>query len=327
MAKSTCHQGFLSTKTHCSNLGFRTMIWDMSHICMHLCMRIYFDTYYIYIYICTYSSIQYISLTCQIGPCFSQHHRVPKSYPNYRPLMHRREWQNHQATGFSELFPGIDLRLLTLSQNFRRVNRRFSRKPTGDWEGSRLRKGEGAIWGNHPWKIHVENLKVTCLKRKNYLNQTKWFGVQNVHFPVCIWKPIPYLGFVCVVWWLFTDSTIVNHPWKKHIWQKILGFVSNKKPKFGADPPQVSINTHTLGLDGFPCHQVRIWGKRGNPFFWWESMGGGKKGLGFLKFFFPDGSIGWLDIDCQNSCKGLNVTWSWGEIWWRLIMTNFQIMI
>ena len=76
--------------------------------------------YILYIYMCTYSSIQYISLTCQIGPCFSQHHRVPKSYPNYRPLMHRREWQNHQATGFSELFPGIDLRLLTLSQNFRR---------------------------------------------------------------------------------------------------------------------------------------------------------------------------------------------------------------
>ena len=31
--------------------------------------------------------------------------------------------KDHQATGFSELFPGIDLRLLTLSQNFRRSDR------------------------------------------------------------------------------------------------------------------------------------------------------------------------------------------------------------
>ena len=135
-----------------------------------------------------------------------------------------------------------------------------------------------------PGKLTLEP-RSHLFEKENYLNQTKWFGVQNVHFPVCIWKPIPYLGFVCVVWWLFTDSTIVHHPWKKHIWQKILGFVSNKKPKFGANPPQVSMNTHTLGLDGFPCHQVRIWGKRGNPFFWWESMGRGKKGLGFLNFF------------------------------------------
>lgn len=215
---------------------------------MHLCMRIYFDTFYcIYILFLTCYSIQYISLTSQIGPCFSQHHRVPKSDPQLPWVDESREWPDHQATGFSELFPGIDLRLLTLSQNFRRSDRRFSRKPTGDWEGSGLRKGEGAIWGNHPWKIHVENLKVTCLKRKNYLNQTKWFGVQDVNFPVCIWKPIPYLGVVCVVWWLFTDSTIINHPWKNHIWQKILGTFSNKKPKFGANPPQVSINIHILG--------------------------------------------------------------------------------
>ena len=41
------------------------------YVCIYVCEFILIHI----IYICTYSSIQYISLTCQIGPCFSQHHQ------------------------------------------------------------------------------------------------------------------------------------------------------------------------------------------------------------------------------------------------------------
>ena len=34
-----------------------------------------------------------------------------------------------------------------------------------------------------PWKINGCNLKITKFERKNHLNQTSIFGVQNFHFP------------------------------------------------------------------------------------------------------------------------------------------------
>ena len=174
MTKSTCHQGFLSTKTHCSNLGFRTMVFGYFP---YMYVYIYYTDikyanlfWYILLYLYTYTylfyMLQYIvylsnfpnrSMLLPTSPtsCESQIFT-----PNYRPLMHRREWQNHQATGFSELFPGIDLRLLTLSQNFRRVNRRFSRiqqnwRLLGVAYGSG-REVEGAIWGDTPGKLTLK---------------------------------------------------------------------------------------------------------------------------------------------------------------------------